>query len=731
MSAESADGSGHHSAILRAEEEEGEQSYLDQESTLGPLDEQTLADDTSESKLHIAIESQGDGSTREAVTINVDPPPSPDSILRSPSRTGSLIQSSDVSTPGLTSGSTTASTSDNCAAEEELLHLRHDEALMLLGNGKDGKRRFAIVLDSEREDIPLPDLFLEPNEVGHGQDEGHESSQIDKLKELPELPEFSYSYLRTSQAMFVPAPPSKDQPPSPTAVQRWDSSTSNASLPHAMEDGLQLTLKSGLSASRNDELGPVHGRSPAAQTHDAINSIPPLASQVPQIILSHIPSPRVLKCDACYLGLLDSVTVQFRRYCSKRCADSGEMVYPLVERAIIKGTSIPELLELRGQDAQTAMNIMQRTIDRCNTADDRSSIRRLMLKLSLRASKLPKSLFLEKVTCTEADNYAVGAFSDIFVGKYLGRPVALKRLRLFLAQHRAQKPQTNERFYYESLIWKNLRHDHVLTFLGVTNVVFPRSPCMVTPWMPFGHIRHALQDLRDSLTPIEVMLQVQKWIHQISLGLAYLHKERVVHGDLRGPNILIDENRCVRLSDFGLAVLAEATSHNYASMRGGNVRWAAPELIHPERYHLKTTRPTYASDVFSFGCVIVELYLGEAPYAGLSDYQVIAGLLGGLRPLRPSRRDGIEIADTLWNITTDCFKDSPQDRPDAQTLSEMIEGSFGRSLPPLPQEDKHANNIYYEKKGFARRIRDALSYAFAFAGPLFYHKLFKRAAGRR
>lgn len=73
------------------------------------------------------------------------------------------------------------------------------------------------------------------------------------------------------------------------------------------------------------------------------------------------------------------------------------------------------------------------------------------------------------------------------------------------------------------------------------------------------------------------------------------------------PNILVDHNYRARLADFGLSVLAEATSQNYASNRGGNARWLAPELIHPERFCLDTTRPTYASDVFSFGCVIVEV----------------------------------------------------------------------------------------------------------------------------
>lgn len=45
-------------------------------------------------------------------------------------------------------------------------------------------------------------------------------------------------------------------------------------------------------------------------------------------------------------------------------------------------------------------------------------------------------------------------------------------------------------FYRESLLWKNLIHDHILPFLGVSEDVFPGSVCMVIPWMEKGNLRH-------------------------------------------------------------------------------------------------------------------------------------------------------------------------------------------------------------------------------------------------
>lgn len=63
-----------------------------------------------------------------------------------------------------------------------------------------------------------------------------------------------------------------------------------------------------------------------------------------------------------------------------------------------------------------------------------------------------------------------------------------------------------------------------------------------------------------------------------------------------------------RLTDFGMSLVAEATGYNYSSIHGGGaVRWTAPELIDPEEFDLETSRPTFASDVYSFACTCIEV----------------------------------------------------------------------------------------------------------------------------
>lgn len=97
-------------------------------------------------------------------------------------------------------------------------------------------------------------------------------------------------------------------------------------------------------------------------------------------------------------------------------------------------------------------------------------------------------------------------------------------------------------------------------------------------------------------------------LYQTALGLAYLHSEGIVHGDLHTGNLLVDENCCVRIADFGLSVLADASAYHTASENGGGTRrWIAPELHDADEFDRASRRPTRQSDVFSFGFTCTEV----------------------------------------------------------------------------------------------------------------------------
>ncbi len=72
-------------------------------------------------------------------------------------------------------------------------------------------------------------------------------------------------------------------------------------------------------------------------------------------------------------------------------------------------------------------------------------------------------------------------------------------------------------------------------------------------------------------------------------------------------NVLLDDDEKAHLTDFGLAVFEKETSKQQGSQRGDNDRWMAPELLAPELFNTESFRPTPSSDVYSFGCLMIEV----------------------------------------------------------------------------------------------------------------------------
>ena len=68
-------------------------------------------------------------------------------------------------------------------------------------------------------------------------------------------------------------------------------------------------------------------------------------------------------------------------------------------------------------------------------------------------------------------------------------------------------------------------------------------------------------------------------------------------------NVFVNDDLSIVIADFGLSVFANGHSNNYASRREGNSQWLSPELLNPD----SRTRPTKASDVYSFAMVCIEV----------------------------------------------------------------------------------------------------------------------------
>ncbi|KAJ7871906.1 kinase-like domain-containing protein [Mycena olivaceomarginata] len=286
--------------------------------------------------------------------------------------------------------------------------------------------------------------------------------------------------------------------------------------------------------------------------------------------------------------------------------------------------------------------------------DATSKARRLIGKLAKACDKLPSSLMISGVT--ERDEYAsfCGGFGDVFKAMYQGKPVALKHMRRFQG---TDQRDIRRKFGREALVWQRLRHPYIVPLIGIDTESFPSSLCMVSPWMKNGTSIKYL----SGITPHERRTTVDRLIREIAQGLAFLHDQHIVHGDLRGSNILVDDDGRACLTDFGLTVLSDATT-SQTNNGSGSVRWMAPETLDPTRFGLTDFVRTPASDIYAFACICLELYTGYPPFhkAILHDAPVMFQVIEGLRPSRPA---GDVIPDHIWNIMEQCWAHNFADRP--------------------------------------------------------------------
>lgn len=168
---------------------------------------------------------------------------------------------------------------------------------------------------------------------------------------------------------------------------------------------------------------------------------------------------------------------------------------------------------------------------------------------------------------------------------------------------------------------------------------------------------------------------VAVYMRQVLEGLVYLHEQGVIHRDIKGANILTNKDGSVKLADFGVSSRATPDLADVADTIGsdpdnevvGSPYWMAPEVI-------EQSGATTASDVWSVGCVVVELLEGKPPYAELAPMQALWRIVQdesmripeGASPVRESRdmADAKIVKDFLYQ----CFQKDANLRISAQKL---------------------------------------------------------------
>ncbi|WP_345072537.1 serine/threonine-protein kinase [Phytohabitans flavus] len=157
-------------------------------------------------------------------------------------------------------------------------------------------------------------------------------------------------------------------------------------------------------------------------------------------------------------------------------------------------------------------------------------------------------------------------------------------------------------------------------------------------------------------------------VAQVAGALAYLHRQGVVHGDVKPANLLFSAGEgLVRLADFGTArrIAAAVAVDDPAGAEGeAAVVQATPEYVAPEV--VAGELPTPAADVYALGIVLFELLCGRSPYRGGSLFDVLARHESCF-PVPPPG-----LPSLLWPLIEGCMALDPADRPTATAVGKRL-----------------------------------------------------------
>jgi hypothetical protein len=162
-------------------------------------------------------------------------------------------------------------------------------------------------------------------------------------------------------------------------------------------------------------------------------------------------------------------------------------------------------------------------------------------------------------------------------------------------------------FIKEMRLLSKLRHPCVTTVMGAI-VDKKAEPMLVMEYMENGSLYDMLHNMMEFEG--ELILSIFRDVIQ---GVQFLHntKPQVIHGDLKAQNILVDSKFRAKVADFGLS---DSSGKSGAT---GTPFWMAPELLRRE------TANTTASDAYSLGMIVYEIYSRNEPYEGEQTSTVI------------------------------------------------------------------------------------------------------------
>jgi len=248
----------------------------------------------------------------------------------------------------------------------------------------------------------------------------------------------------------------------------------------------------------------------------------------------------------------------------------------------------------------------------------------------------------------KSEKIGEGAFGIVYRGQCRAKTVAIKVLR-----KQKMQPQELAKFRMEVAIASKIYHPNIVLFMGACTE--EGEMAIVTEFLPKGDLRSLLSVSRDTLSLYTRM----NMANDCALAMNWLHgsNPKIIHRDLKTPNLLVDKHYRIKVCDFGLAEFRDRQLETWKDEQNprGTPLWMAPEVLLRRNFNEK-------ADVYSFGLMLWEILTGQLPLIEFENYtlnQFVEVLCRDkIRPVIPDDTNLL-----LKQLIEDCWQHEPTLRP--------------------------------------------------------------------
>lgn len=261
---------------------------------------------------------------------------------------------------------------------------------------------------------------------------------------------------------------------------------------------------------------------------------------------------------------------------------------------------------------------------------------------------------MEREAGSRLDQYCLlrpvgkGSYGEVSLAKHRrdGKKFVIKKLNLKNATAREREAAEQE-----AQLLSRLKHPNIVAYResweGKDGLLY-----IVMDFCEGGDLYHKLKE--QSGTFLEET-QLVEWFVQITMALQYLHKENIMHRDLKTQNIFLTRSAIIKVGDLGIARVLE-NQQDMASTLIGTPYYMSPELFSNNPYNFK-------SDVWALGCCVYEMATLKHAFNAKDMNSLVIRIIEGKPPAMPKN-----YSRELGELIGTMLSKDPRDRPDAKDI---------------------------------------------------------------